>query len=89
MNLISDLGGQLGLWLGLSAITIGELCSLLFTVGRSMTSTWFADPETSDVRFDLLIGNFYNACKEKPAFCVVPCFLLYLVVPIYTFSLFP
>ncbi|GFO34208.1 amiloride-sensitive sodium channel subunit gamma [Plakobranchus ocellatus] len=47
MNLISDLGGQLGLWLGLSAITIGELCSLFFSVGRSLSSTWCGNSETS------------------------------------------
>ncbi|GFS05171.1 amiloride-sensitive sodium channel subunit beta-like [Elysia marginata] len=49
MNLISDLGGQLGLWLGLSAITIGELCSLLFSVGRSLPNTWFGGSKTSPV----------------------------------------
>lgn len=47
MNLISDLGGQLGLWLGLSAITIGELCSLLFSVGRSLPNTWLGSTKTT------------------------------------------
>ncbi|CAL1535321.1 unnamed protein product, partial [Lymnaea stagnalis] len=38
MSLISDLGGQLGLWLGLSAITIGEFFSFLCSIGRSLPS---------------------------------------------------
>ncbi|GFR78241.1 degenerin deg-1 [Elysia marginata] len=57
MNLISDLGGQLGLWLGLSAITIGELCSLIFIISRSVTSIWFSSSETSPCEMSTQTSN--------------------------------
>ncbi|KAK7496042.1 hypothetical protein BaRGS_00012743 [Batillaria attramentaria] len=46
-NLISDIGGQLGLWLGLSAITIGELCGLLLSLFRSLTAVSPKDDNSS------------------------------------------
>ncbi|XP_060066508.1 acid-sensing ion channel 1-like [Ylistrum balloti] len=37
-NLISDVGGQLGLWLGLSAITIGELVEFFAAIFKAVTA---------------------------------------------------
>lgn len=64
MNLISDLGGQLGLWLGLSAITIGELCSFFFILSRSVTSTWFSGAETSPDEASMHSKNVATTLEE-------------------------
>ncbi|XP_048735212.2 degenerin unc-8-like [Ostrea edulis] len=42
MNLISDVGGQLGLWLGLSAITVGEIVEFAMSLFRLCTAKFFS-----------------------------------------------
>ncbi|KAK7116105.1 hypothetical protein V1264_001848 [Littorina saxatilis] len=54
-SLISDIGGQLGLWLGLSAITIGEICGLLLSLFRSLSSI---GPKKDDDTFDTPVKPF-------------------------------
>ncbi|KAL4218107.1 ligand-gated sodium channel [Mactra antiquata] len=44
-NLISDIGGQLGLWLGLSAITLGEVIEFLASLSRLIAHNMFAKKE--------------------------------------------
>lgn len=48
-NLISDIGGQLGLWLGLSAITIGEIVEFAMSLFRLCTAKFLTKKHrTSD-----------------------------------------
>lgn len=49
-NLLSDVGGQLGLWIGVSFITVAELIKLLLDIIRVLARKfYFTDGEVRDI----------------------------------------
>lgn len=42
-QLVSDIGGQLGLWVGISIITLAEVFELLFDLLRFLSSTSYRE----------------------------------------------
>ena len=64
-HLLSNIGGALGLWLGLSIITVFEFCELIFDLHRIIISSRYKKRQTERKRIFTLNYRQRNAASLK------------------------